>query len=869
MPNPHVVPPIAPDTLPEALHELAPLAQWVAFTGTPKVTADGTPKVKADGRPELDKNPKAPRTGRASGTSPVVKWRDTWCDYVTAYRHVMASRTLGGVGFVFTADDPYVGVDIDGCIHADGTVDADVRAIIERFDTYTEISPSGRGLHLLCRGLMPANSPKRRGAFEAYQDGRYFTVTGTPFGGFGSRPIRECTEALEWFVGTVLAPPTPARVVPDPSDEAFIHRLWDGDTDDAFIEQMRRRPAIHRLWDGDTSAHAGDASAADLALCNHIAWWCDGDAARTDGIFRRSGLMRAKWDEAHYAGGGTYGAHTVAVACASVLALPSDKRRRGVGVARVHRTPGTKAGKPAPVATSRGGDVVGGDGFHLTDLGNAERFIAAHRPTLRYVPGFDRWVRWTGTHWAADTSGHGDAHEAAKAVVDAMWRDAAGFDDAGRTAMRRHAQRTEASARIAAMVTLASHDVRLHVEASRFDTSPWLVNATNGTVDVRTGDVHPHRPDDFITGCLPVPYRPDAAAPKWERFLGQIIPDAATRAYLRRAVGYSLTGSTREEAFFILHGSGANGKSTFTKTIERAFGPLAHRAGLDTIMERRHDGGASPELVALRGKRLVVTSESKEGDALNSAQLKAIASDEPFTARPLYREPITITPTHKLWLQTNHRPRVTDTSDGMWRRIRLIPFDVQITPAQRDASLKDTLAGELEGVVAWAVAGAIEWFRNGLQEPAAVRDATDTYRLESDTFAQFLDDECVVHPDAEVGSTEFYAAYNAWCDTTHERRRMTQTAFSTRLARDFDKTRPGKGRVRWHGIGLRTDRDEPSFGPASTVHAATPAPATPSPACEIPGCGRPGNAFDATRGVRTCFSHHPMGTNAPLNPSDT
>jgi putative DNA primase/helicase len=440
-------------------------------------------------------------------------------------------------------------------------------------------------------------------------------------------------------------------------------------------------------------------------------------------------------------------------------------------------------------------------GFTLTDLGNSERFIAHHGDDVLYCYAWNRWLVWTGIRWERDDSGA--VLRLAKSTVRRIYLEAADTEDEKeRKALADHARRSEAEARIRAMLELAKSEVPVYSED--LDVRPWLLNVQNGTVDLRRGALLPHRREDLITRIAPIAYDPEASAPTWGAFLERVLPGEELRAFVRRAVGYSASGDTSEQCMFINHGIGNNGKSTFVEALAAALGDYAMRAPTEMLMARRQ-GGIPNDVARLKGARFVSASESEEGRRLAESLVKDLTGQDTITARFMRAEWFDFTPTHKLWLSTNHKPEIRGTDNAIWRRIRLIPWAVTVPPAERDRKLPAKLREELPGILAWVVQGCLEWRREGLQEPEQVRRATGEYRAEMDVLAGFLADCCVVDSAAWVRFKDLYAVYQLWCEESGERSQSKQRFGSQLKERGYEPDR-GTGNVPIRrGLGLRDD----------------------------------------------------------------
>ena len=373
-------------------------------------------------------------------------------------------------------------------------------------------------------------------------------------------------------------------------------------------------------------------------------------------------------------------------------------------------------------------------------------------------------------------------------------------DEDIRKRIAKHAMASESAHKLRAMLEMASSEPGIPVLPDQLDRDPWQLNVYNGTVNLRTGALEPHRADHLITKLAPVSYDPDADCPLWLSFLDRVMDgDRDLIGFLQRAVGYSLTADTGEQCFFILHGSGANGKTTFLQAISALLGDYALQTPTDTLLIRR-GGGIPNDLARLRGARLVTAIEADEGRRLAEALVKQVTGGDKVTARFLHAEFFEFVPEFKLWLGTNHKPAIRGTDWAIWRRIRLVPFNVTIPPEEQDHQLGQRLLAELDGILAWAVQGCLDWQREGLNPPPAVVNATAAYRDESDPLGTFLEDCCILDDNARAQAGPLYDTYRQWCKSNGEDA-VTSRRFSRQLdERGFDKVTE---RHRYYlGIGL-------------------------------------------------------------------
>lgn len=438
---------------------------------------------------------------------------------------------------------------------------------------------------------------------------------------------------------------------------------------------------------------------------------------------------------------------------------------------------------------------------HLTDDGNAFRLVDRHHGALRHVHEWG-WLWYDGGRWNRDATR--EVMRRARETVRAIYDEAKNEPDSELSKkIGAHAVKSECAASLRAMVELAKSDPRVQARPGDFDRDPWLLNVANGTVDLRTGALRPHRCADLITKLIPVNYYPDALCLRWQRFLNEVM-DGNERLvdYLGRAVGCSLAGARREQVLLFCYGTGNNGKTTFLMTLEAAFGDYAHQASPSLFLAHKNAGGPRDGIAQLCGARFVVAVEPEEGRRLNVALVKWLTGGDTLCGQFMYKESFKFRPTHTPWLAANHKPAISETTEGIWRRIHLVPFVVSFK-GREDRELLSALLEELPGILAWAVRWCLEWQRIGLAPPEEVCAATREYRDEEDTFGEFIRARCVLEPVVRVPAGELRAAYTRWCEEAGETAESAK-AVSERLKRDFG-CKPGKGSKRlWAGIRLRS-----------------------------------------------------------------
>ncbi|MFC0623807.1 phage/plasmid primase, P4 family [Kribbella deserti] len=435
-----------------------------------------------------------------------------------------------------------------------------------------------------------------------------------------------------------------------------------------------------------------------------------------------------------------------------------------------------------------------------TELANAQRLVRRMKGLLRHTPALGFLV-WNGSAWAVDNRSR-VRQAAQQSAIDLMAEALAmppgepgSPEDKRRRAALHWAHDSQRSRGIEAVMKEVQALPGVAVAASDLDAKPDLLACRNGTVNLKTGELKPADPDDLLTMALDVDYDPDAAAPRWEQFLSECFPDESEMtSYLRRLVGYGITGHATEQCYVMLHGRGGNGKSVFTSALYDVFGNITASVGIETFLAagNQNDGSAaSSDVASLRSARLVLTSEAETGARMAEAKLKRLTGGDPITARFLYREPFTFMPSFLLFMSTNAVPEVRDNSDGIWRRVKILEWKQQFTGARKDTRLSAKLHAEASGILAWAVRGAVEWYAaGGLGEPRSVTETVESHRAEADKLLEFYPGAIVNDPDGWISRAELYAAYREWCEAEgHSRPWQNTTLYQELVNRGVDQSK--------------------------------------------------------------------------------
>lgn len=434
-------------------------------------------------------------------------------------------------------------------------------------------------------------------------------------------------------------------------------------------------------------------------------------------------------------------------------------------------------------------------------LGFSDRFA----DDLRYVAGWCKWLCWNGYRWQFDDT---------LAVFDrarGICRQAAAECNQDRVA------NTVASAStVAAVERLARSDRRHAATVEQFDRDPWCLNTPDGTVDLRTGLLHPADRDAYCTKATAVGPWSSANCPLWRAFLDRVFAgDQGLIEYIARVAGYSLTGSIREHALFFAHGAGRNGKGVLLNTLTGMLGDYAAVAAMETFTASTHAQHPT-DLAMLRGARLVTAQETEENRRWAEAKVKALTGGDRVTARFVRQDFFTFLPQFKLLIAGNHKPGLRGVDEAIRARFNLIPFGVVIPPAERDGELPEKLKSEWPGILRWAIEGCLQWQRIRLAPPLAVIDATNAYLAEEDAISLWREECTDAHPGSRENTRDLFASWKRWAEQAGEfvgtEKRLSQALQGRGLV---SRREPGTGRSGYAGIRLRRPdySDDPRYGP--------------------------------------------------------
>jgi putative DNA primase/helicase len=740
--------------------ELHHLKQWVCW------------KAVKNEKGKITKIPINPNNGKnAMSNNP-----DTWTDMMGAVVGYNKFN-LDGIGFML--ENGYFGIDLDDC-------DTDLKnEFIDHMQSYTEVSQSGNGIHIICKGNLPKGKRRTKG-IEMYDTNRFFVMTGNKIGNYH---IVDGTEKIKQLHDKYL---TDKKIETVESVIVTDQRVNLNDNDVLLKAQNSKNGLQFKLlFDGQwETLNYPSQSEADLSLSNLLAFWTGKDFEQMDRLFRMSGLYRDKWDRRQ--SGTTYGAITLQTAitnCKSIYSSNHDDE----SILHIN----VKTGE-----VSYGQTV----NYELNDSGNAQRMIDRYAGYIMYNYENKMWRIWNGKFWQNDVTRQ--VKNYAEVIINEMKVQAfQSEDEYDRKQRMKNVQKAYSSNGKEAMLKEAQHLEGVPCVNNDFDNQDFMLNVDNGVVDLISGKLLDHDKKYMMSKMSSVAYDDSSKPTQWLKFLDQVfLGDQELIKFIQKAVGYTLTGSIREQALFILYGDGSNGKTVFLDIISRLLGEYAVNTQVETILERKNGSNYTSDLARLKGARFVTTGENNEGSKLNEGLVKQLTGGEQITARFLYGVEFEFYPNFKLWLATNHKPIIRGTDTGIWRRIMAIPFRLKVAEKDRDKNLVFKLEQELPQILAWAVEGCLLWQKEQLEPPTAIRESTQEYKNEMDIISTFIEDCCSVE-DWETNANDLYSEYEQWAKSSNEFV-MSKTKFGRELAKKFEKERKSYGVVY---KGVRLLKDSPAY----------------------------------------------------------
>lgn len=710
-------------------NELKQRPQWVTWRALPGNNGAKPRKMPYD--------PVRRRNASCDDTATWNRYDDCWVPYLN-------TSEFAGIGFEFSADDEYAGIDLDKCRNAEtGEIHPTAQAILASVKSYAEVSPSGTGIKLIVRGKLPEGIKHKAAVdgieFETYDQGRYFALTGQVVDD-EHREIVDGQEALDDIVARIQAAhgskagnPSPRNGHSTPPPDATFRRA---------LKRSISIPVDPEENDGSRRLLKTCIIGVELDLN-------DGDVFRLVSEVHRTAPFPNEFTEREI--------------------LPRIRDAEGM----------TQRGKS--LQESNFHDVVKtGDKPSLslrfadnrTERANARRFLATHGANVRWCEPWESWAAFNGRHWETDERRLIESW--AKDEAAKLWNEVGEIHrtedtpDTLKKVVTSFAKSSNSANGIRNTLALAKSDVP--ILPRELDSKPWLLNIENGTLDLCTGKLLPHRRDDMLTKLAPVVFDPAAECPTWLAFLERIMDgNQSLISFLQRAVGMSLTGVVRDHVLMFCYGTGANGKSVFLNTIKRMLGDdYGLNAPPELLLVKQQSGAHPTEMASLHGKRFVCAIELDDGRRFAESTIKSMTGSDPITTRRMYENFWTFEPQHHLWVAGNHKPTVRGNDWGIWRRIRLIPFAVTIPPEQQDAELSEKLLAELSGILNWAIIGCQDWQEHGLSEPTEVMAATKEYRAAMDVVGEYLEERCKLAKPLTIKASDLYGDFKAWANEAGE-----------------------------------------------------------------------------------------------------
>lgn len=700
----------------------------------------------------------------------------TWSSFEDA---VEGLEYYTGIGYFFA--EPYMGIDIDDVskdlerFERNDLSDNIIFEMYESLKSYAEVSPSGNGIHIILKGTVPGGR-KRKDNVEMYDHGRFFTMTGKSLGKY--KEINEPDpKSVQRIYNKYLESDKVVRI--ESIDRGVEHDLSEMEIV-GRISQSKQDSMFRAFMNDGWQAHYSSQSEADMAFANMLAFWCARDFAKMDSLFRQSSLMRDKWDEKR--GKTTYGEGTL---------------YKAINETQNVYKPSFQQEKPKYEINFDTGEILEPKTYpnrSWDDTGNADRFMDRFGDLIRYSYIDKKFIVYHENVWQKDDKGK------VRTLVDATVEDmknekiemSADLDpEEVEKAWQKHIKSSRNNTKKKAMVDELKH--RVAVMPSEFDADDMLLNVENGYLDLASGELHPHDISKMFSRKTGYEYTDKMDAPIWQRFLEDIFDnDYELIRYIQKAIGYSMTGSTKEQVMFVLFGNGRNGKSVFVETISEILGTYSRNIRADSLMVKQQSG-VNNDIAALDGSRFITSSEPNEGFRFDEGLIKQLTGGDKITARFLYGEDFDFHPQFKLWVSSNHKPIIRGTDDGIWRRMILVPFTVQIPEHKMDKDLKYKLLREAPAILDWAVEGALLWQKEGLNMPAIIKNASQSYRQEMDVLESFISDMCIVGKGNKAPAGDLFAKYKEWA-RENEEYLMSKQKFGQKMKEKFSYEKDRNGR---------------------------------------------------------------------------
>lgn len=677
------------------------------------------------------------------------------------------NQMTGGLGLgVFNG---FSAIDIDNCRNKEtGELSELAEDIIDFCNSYTEISPSGTGIRIILKTSTVIDKDihyinNSKNGLEIYisdNTNKFVTITGNAIKAVEIRDVN-----LQYVLDKYMLKKQRSGAA------AAVIGGENSNVDGRLKKALQKDRKLVQLWNQVAPGSNANESELDLALCNKIAFYVDGDIEQTNKMFMLSPYFLSK----------------------------DDKHKTKWTDRRDYRE------MTLQKAVESSHEIATGsyDELDLNDTGNALRLAEKFGEVIRFNVDNGRWMIWNGMYWQTDV--YNRVKSFAELIAEDLKQRALITDiEEIQKAIYRNVKRILSSSGKTAMLKEAEHLPGIPVTNDDFDKETYLINCESGIVNLRTGEVTEHDKDRMLSKFIPYKLT-DEKPVKWLQFLSDIFEnDNDVIDYVHQVSGYSLTGSMREQCMFILVGDGANGKSLFLELINQAAGSYGATSNVEILLEKRNQGANLGDVARLNKIRNVVTDETKIGDKLNESAIKTMTSGiGKIVARFLYGNEFEFNPQFKIFMATNHKPVIRGTDHGIWRRLKIIPFNRVFTDEEQDKDLVLKLKDELDGIFTWMVQGAKIWYQNGLREPGKLKEAVKEYRTEMDLIQRWIEEACDLNDNVREKAMDLFDNFSQYVQINKEFQ-MSQTLFGRNMSKKFKKRRLG-GVMYYEGIRIKRD----------------------------------------------------------------
>lgn len=705
--------------------------------------------------------------------------KSTWSDFATAYATLINEPRFDGLGFMLA--DEIICIDLDNKENEmpDDEFKGMLHEILDVIPSYCEISMSGKGYHIFAKGKLPEGYRKKK-HIEMYDSQRFIAFTGNIYGNF--KHIIDAQEGINKvhakYLGNKITIAEPIEIIYTQSDLSVDEVLEKGKNNQRFVQ----------LYEGNWEALGFPSqSEADASFSSMLAFYTNNDINLMEKVFKTSGLYRQKFDRKQ--SNSTYGRLLLESAVAwATEHMDNDLVHAELVSYKVEnykepeiRTTVTESGEKVEVK----GELVTPSRF--TDTANSQYMLDSYGDIVRYNYDNKAWYIWNGKVWEWDLK------DRVKQYAEQVGNDMLMFakrtmDDQG----IKNALRVLNSAGKKNMIEELKHQPSIPILNEECDMHQFKINTLSGVYDLEQRKLLQHDKSLYFTKIIP--YEISTKPPtRWLNFLHEVfLGDIELIKYVQKLIGYTLTGSIKEQSIFILYGGGNNGKSIFIDTLQAMMGDYASSVPMEVLMEKKGGVNIETTIARIKGARLIHASESESDDQINEGLIKQITGGEKIVGRFLYGNQFEYYPEYKLWISTNNKPIIKGTDFGIWRRIVIIPFKYVIPEDKVDKDLMEKLRNEIPSILNWAIKGFELYEKEGLELPQVIIDEKKTYRSEMDYMANFIEDRIEKKQGYQLQASIVYSEYEKWCKRTNSRV-LSAIAFGKEYGKYFDKKRTGTG----------------------------------------------------------------------------